>query len=203
MKTRGCVALALAGMLGLGFYSWTQTAPAVAAEESDKPTSAKIGENAPDFKLKDAYGKEFTLAEFKGKIVVLEWLSGKCPVSHAAHEKKQMQDTYKRFAENVVWLGVHTGEAAANDERVYAAEMEIAYPILLDKDGKVGRAYAAKTTPHLFVIDKAGKLAYDGAIDDKGSTNYVAEAVGALIDGKKVAKSKTQPYGCGVKYPRG
>lgn len=178
------------------------------ANSSTKPAAlatAKLGEAAPIFELTDVYGKSFKLADFKGKIVVLEWINQACPVSHGKHQENVMQDTYRKYAgKGVVWLAIDsTHNRKAEENRVYAAELSLAYPILDDADGQVGRAFQAKTTPHMFVVDKAGKLVYDGAIDDKGSTNFVAAAVEELLAGQPVSKSKTQPYGCGVKYAGG
>jgi peroxiredoxin len=176
---------------------------ATAAKESD--SKAKVGEKAPDFELKDVYGKSFKLSEFRDKIVVLEWVNKDCPISRGAHKKGIMQETYKKFAEkDVVWIGIDTTAGRKpEDNRVYAAEMKLAYPILHDEKGKVGRMYNAKTTPHMYVIDKDGTLVYDGAIDDRGETNYVEEALKALLKEKDIAKPKTEPYGCSVKYPKG
>lgn len=198
MKTKALlfgIALATVGTI---IYS-----AAPAAENTNSATAtAALGEAAPDFTLKDAYGKEFKLSEFKDKIVVLEWLNQDCPVSKGTHQKKVMQDTYKKYAEKgVIWLGVcSTAGEKPDRDRVYAAAQGLAYPILHDTDGKVGHAFQAKTTPHMFVIDKAGKLAYTGAIDDRKDKNYVAAAVDELLEGKPVATPKTEPYGCGVKY---
>ena len=166
--------------------------------------AAKVGGAAPDFKLKDLYGKEFSLSEFKDKVVVLEWLNIGCPVSKGAHEEQTMQKTYRKYAgKGVVWLGIDTTSgASAEKDRVYGAEMMLPYPILMDAEGKVGHAYGAKTTPHMFVIDKTGKLAYAGAIDDKGDTNYVANAIEAVLAGKEPSPSQTKSYGCGIKYPK-
>lgn len=195
-KTRCGSLLGLAGLLGVFVYSQSTAAP------SKEDIKAKIGEPAPDFTLKDEYGKEFKLSEFKNKIVVLEWINQKCPVSQGHHDKQTMQKNYKKAADKVVWLAIDTGKAnQPESNRIYAAKMSLAYPILHDTDGKVGRMYGATHTPHMFVIDKGGKLAYDGAIDDKGETNYVASAIEALLAGKTVDKTKTEPYGCGIKYP--
>lgn len=163
---------------------------------------AKIGEAAPDFKLKDTFGKEFTISEFKGKAVVLEWINQDCPVSRKAHEKSTMQDVYKRFADKgVVWLGIDsTHEMTAERNRVYAAKMGLAHPILMDPDSKVARQYQAKRTPHMFVIDKGGKLVYEGAIDDQKEQNYVAAALEDILAGREVSKSKTDAYGCTIKF---
>ena len=196
-KTRWACMLGLAALSAVLVYSQSS----VAADKEE--AKAKIGEAAPDFTLKDSFGKEFKLSEFKNKIVVLEWMNQQCPVSHGHHEKQTMQKTYKKAADKVVWLAIDTGKLnSPESNRIYAARMGLAYPILSDVDGKVGRLYGARTTPHMFVINKGGKLAYDGAIDDHADTNYVADAVQALIDGKNVPKSKTESYGCGVHYPK-
>jgi peroxiredoxin len=172
----------------------------MAAESKSK---AEVGKPAPAFALKDLYGKEFSLSEFKGKTVVLEWFNVGCPVVKKAHRAHVMQDTYKKAVDKgVVWLAIDTTAGAqAEANRVHAVQNGLAYPILLDKDGEVGRAYGAKTTPHMFVINKDGVLVYNGAIDDKGEKNYVANALEALGAGKDVSPANTEPYGCGVKYP--
>jgi peroxiredoxin len=200
MKIKGLVVVMLIAA-GALFYAQATGA------EGDAAAKAEVGKPAPDFALKDVYGNELKLSDFKGRYVVLEWINKGCPVSRGCHEagKRTMQDTYKKYAgKGVVWLAIDTTAGAKPDEnRVYSAEMGLAYPILHDTDGKVGRSYDAKHTPHMFVIDKDGKLAYDGAIDDRGKTNYVADALDALLAGKPVAKPKTESYGCGVKYPKG
>jgi peroxiredoxin len=196
MKAKGTLFAIVLAMAGAAVYA------SVTAAEKAGASTAAIGAAAPDFALKDAFGKEFKLSEFKDKVVVLEWLNQDCPVSRGAHQKKVMQETYKKYAtKGVVWLGMcSTAGEKPDRDRVYAAAQGLAYPILHDADGKVGRAYQAKTTPHMFIIDKAGKLAYTGAIDDHKDKNYVANALDELLDGKPVSASKTEPYGCGVKY---
>jgi peroxiredoxin len=190
-------------MLGLALAGLLVFAPSNAAEKGDM-VSAELGKEVPNFALKDTFGKEFKLSEFKGKTIVLEWVNQGCPVSKGAHKKKIMQDTYAKYAgKEVIWLGIDTTAGAQPEKnRVYAAEMGIAFPILHDTDGKVGRMFGAKTTPHMFVIDKSGKLAYTGAIDDQGKTNYVAAALDDLLAGRTVGTPKTDPYGCSVKYPK-
>ncbi len=179
---------------------------AVLAAADDAP-QATVGQVAPDFELKDVYGKPFKLSDFKGKIVVLEWVNKGCPVSRRCHKQARMQELYKKYAEKVVWLGIDTTAGAKPEEnRVYVAQIGITYPLLHDTDQKVGRMYGAKTTPHMFVIDADGKLAYQGAIDDdpqgakETPVNYVAAAIDNLMAGKAVETSQTKPYGCGVKY---
>lgn len=184
-------ALTLASLVGLSV--------AVGADAEKK---AQVGAPAPDFELKDVYGKAFKLSDFKGRIVVLEWINKDCPVSHKKHTDGTMQGVLKdRAAKGVVWLAIDsTHSAKPENNRVYAAEVGLSYPILHDPDGKVGRSYGAKTTPHMFVIDKNGTLAYDGAIDDKDKTNYVLAAIDDLLADRKVKTSTTTPYGCSVKY---
>jgi peroxiredoxin len=195
--------LALTSLIAVGLYALSPSPKAQAAPEAGAAAKADVGQPAPDFALKDTFGKDFKLSEFKGKIVVIEWLNPGCPVSRGCHDKKTMQDTYKKFAEKAVWLGIDsTARNKAEDDRVYAAQMAMAYPILMDSDGKVGHTYGATNTPHMFVVDKEGKLAYAGAIDDQASTNYVADAIQSLVDGKPVAKSRTKPYGCGIHYKK-
>lgn len=173
------------------------------------------GDPAPAFVLKDTGGAEHSLAAYlaDGKTVVLEWFNPDCPFirkHHAAH--RTMNETYAAFADSgVVWLAINSGAAGkqgADPERNRAAvkEYALAFPLLLDADGAVGRAYGAKTTPHMFVIDKHGVVAYAGAIDDDaspgkpGETNHVADALKAVLAGGIPAVAETRPYGCSVKY---
>lgn len=179
------------------------TAPTLALQARGQ-ASAKVGEPAPALTLKDLHGKEVRLADLRGKIVVLEWLNKGCPYSVKACPT--MVATAEKYASRgVVWLGIDSTHGATAQENLdYAAEKKIHYPILMDGDGKVGRAYGARTTPHMFVIDAKGTLVYAGAIDNRKSgadyRNYVVEALDALLAGKPVEVSETQPYGCTVKY---
>lgn len=168
---------------------------------------AKVGSPAPAFSLKDEAGKPHQLAEYKGKIVVLEWTNPECPFVQRHYEAETMKKTEKAAGPEVVWLAVdstalNTPEKSAAWKKAKALD----YPILQDADGKVGKSYGAKTTPHMYVIDDKGVLRYAGAIDDdprgtnKTPTNLVKAAVDAVKAGKSVAQPTTQPYGCGVKY---
>ena len=200
MKAGKWAALATVTLAAVFLYTQTTAAPAAA------DAKAELGKPAPDFTLKDVYGKPFKLSDFKGKIVVLEWINRSCPISRKCSDPTQkkvtMQVVYGKYAEKgVVWLAIDTTHTAKpEDNRVYAAEKGLAYPILHDPDGKVGKTYGAKTTPHMFVIDKAAKLVYSGAIDDHSEKNYVAAALDDLLAGKPVAKTRTESYGCSVKY---
>jgi peroxiredoxin len=172
---------------------------------------------APDFALKDISGKEHKLSGYAGKFVVLEWINHGCPFVRKHYDSGNMQKLQKTYAEKgVIWLSICS--SAPGKQGNYPPETwrkltedKGAKPtaVLLDTDGKVGRAYGAKTTPHMFVIDPKGKLIYKGAIDDDRSTspkkaaaakNYVAAALDAAMAGKKIEVAETRSYGCSGKY---
>jgi len=205
MQTRNLIRLSVVPALVMGL------AAVAIAGDKDAGSSAHVGEKAPDFQLRDTAGKTHRLSDLSGKIVVLEWTNHKCPYVQAHHKNKttaKLAEKYK--GRDVVWLAIdssHYADAKVNAE--HARTMGINYPILHDADGKVGKAFGARTTPHMFVIDRQGTLAYAGAIDNApmGKTadtprNYVTEALDALVDGSQVAISTTKPYGCSVKYAR-
>ena len=179
--------------------------------------AVEVGKPAPDFKAKNVKGETVSLSDYKGKIVVLEWNNFECPFvrkHYGSGNMQKLQETYT--GKGVIWLTVNSAAAgkqgnlpadSAADKVSKEGSKATAY--LLDSDGAVGKAYGAKTTPHMFVINKDGNLIYDGAIDSINSPkpedlpkaeNYVAKAVDAALEGKPVEASKTQPYGCGVKY---
>jgi len=179
--------------------------------------AAEIGKPAPDFTLTDTKGVSHKLSDFKGKVVVLEWINLGCPYVKGQYGGKNMQGLQKAYgAKDVVWLSIcssATGEQgyySAADWNAKIAEHGIAATaVLIDEPGTVGKLYGAKTTPHMYVVAADGTLAYNGAIDSAnstkpsdiaGATNYVAAAVDALLAGKPVATTATKPYGCGVKY---
>lgn len=179
--------------------------------ESPKPPAhstaeakAKIGQAAPDFELTGADGKTYKLADYKDKVVVLEWCSKDCPFSHKEspnYALPKMQELSKAYGEKgVVWLGIDsTNWTEAKERAEFDKEKGIAYPILMDNDGKVGHLYGATNTPHMFIINK-GTLVYMGAHDDKGDRSYIRESLDALLAGKEVPQAETKPYGCTVKY---
>jgi peroxiredoxin len=177
----------------------------------------QIGQPAPAFQARDMNGQLVSLDQFKGKTVVLEWTNNGCPYVGKHYNSQNMQTLQKQAtAEGVEWLtivssapgmqGYLTGpEAKAWKARVGAHSSDV----ILDPAGKVGRAYEAKATPHMFIVDKTGKLAYMGGIDDrpyddpaslKGARNYVRAALDDLKAGRPVAQAVTRPYGCSVKY---
>lgn len=171
-------------------------------------------EMAPSFSLVDYDGKTRTLDEFKGKIVVLEWTNPNCPVVVRHYANGAMQKLQKTYAEKgIVWLTVnstnpnHQDHLTGEEQKAKYAEWKASPTAqLIDADGKVGREYGARTTPHIFIIDTESKLAYRGAVDDdprgkkEQKVNYVSAALEALLAGKAVEVSSTQPYGCSVKY---
>jgi peroxiredoxin len=180
---------------------------------------AKLGEPAPSFKLADANGKTRSLDEFKGKTVVLEWNNPECPFvrKHYNSEVRNMQSQQANATKDgVVWLTINSGAAGkqghldgASAKQLVASTGAKQTDYLLDSSGEVGRAYGAKTTPHMFVIDGSGVLQYAGGIDSIASTDvddipkatqYVKQALGELEAGKPVSVSTSEPYGCSVKY---
>lgn len=177
----------------------------------DASASATVGEPAPGFTLTDLHGEEHSLADYRGRVVVLEWINPKCPFS----ERHAKEGTMLELAErDVVWLSInsthpdHRDRMSREEHLAYNRKYGIDYPVLYDSTGEVGKAYGAKTTPHMYVIDEEGTLLYDGAIDDDPlarnrpgeRTNYVADALDALEAGRAVEPATTKPYGCSVKY---
>jgi len=175
------------------------------------------GETAPEFTLTDSKGASHKLSDFRGKLVVLEWLNHECPYVKKHYSGGDMQKLQKEYiAKGVVWLSIissapgkqghRTGPQADADTKDKNAAPTA---VLLDPAGEVGQKYGAKTTPEMFVIDKEGKIIYAGAIDSIKSINsadiakaenHVRQALDAALAGKPVSTPKTQPYGCSVKY---
>ncbi|MBV7256783.1 redoxin family protein [Pacificimonas sp. WHA3] len=177
----------------------------------------KIGAPAPAFTAMSAEGTPVSLSDYRGKTVVLEWTNKGCPYVKKHYESSNMQELQATAArDGTVWLTInssapgkqgHVDSAGAAAEMAHFDTIQEAY--LLDHDGKVGRAYGASATPHMYVIDDEGMLAYMGAIDDrptsdpadiKGAQNYVASALGALAAGETPSKAATRAYGCSIKY---
>jgi len=177
----------------------------------------RVGAPAPAFTATDSRGQNEALDQFRGKYVVLEWHNQGCPYTRKHYVSGNMQALQKEWtAKGVVWFTVissapgQQGYMTAEQENAYVAKVHAApTAVLLDTQGKVGRLYDAKTTPQMVVIDPAGKLIYDGAIDDRptpdpddvrGAHNYVSDALTEAMAGKPVATPYTRPYGCSVKY---
>jgi len=192
-------------------------ATAVALGAALVHASVSVGQPAPDFKVRDTSGKEQSLSAYKGKFVVLEWTNPGCPFVRKHYDSANMPATQKAAeAKGAVWLTVSSTSKDASDYKQPSdldawLKSKGAAPtaVLMDDDGKIGHAYGARTTPHVFVIDPSGKLVYAGAIDSKASankedvktaTNYVSVALGEAMAGKPVSKATSEPYGCSVKY---
>lgn len=176
-----------------------------------------IGNKAPDFALQDSHGKSVKLSDYAGKIVVLEWTNHECPYVVKHYDTNNMQNLQKDITESgAVWLTI-TSSAPGRQGHTSAAEAQAIHEKsgsysthrLLDPEGTVGKTYGAVTTPHMYVIDASGNLAYVGAIDNdpsarheavKTAQNFVKDAVSALQAGQEVKIAETRPYGCSVKY---
>ena len=178
---------------------------------------AKLNESAPDFKLTDSNGNEHSLSNFADKIIVLEWINFDCPFVKKHYDSKNMQSLQESYtAKDVVWLticssnegkqGNFSVEEINKRSKNHGARFT-AY--LIDEDGTVGKMYGAKTTPHMYIVDKSGMLVFAGGIDDKATTdiddiqdskNYVSAALDELLAGKEVSVQSSTPYGCSVKY---
>jgi glutathione peroxidase-family protein len=178
---------------------------------------AKLNEIAPNFKLVDSNSKEHSLSDYSGKLVVLEWINYECPFVKKHYDSRNMQTLQEKYTkEGVIWLTICSSAESkqgnfTNDEINRKSKKHNAKftAYLVDKDGKVGKMYGAKTTPHMYIINKDGKLVYAGGIDDKASTdledikgakNYVSLALDELLTGKNVSVQSSKPYGCSVKY---
>lgn len=179
--------------------------------------AAGVGQGAPAFSAVDTAGRTVSLADFKGRTVVLEWVNPGCPFVQKHYRSSNMQATQKDAVDRgVVWLAVNSTARDASDYKPPAemaawmtSQKAAATATLIDSDGSLGRAYGARTTPHMVVIDARGTLVYAGAIDDRptanpadvvGATNHVSRALAEVLAGKAVSQPATRPYGCSVKY---
>jgi peroxiredoxin len=178
--------------------------------------AAPAGQPAPAFTAPDLNGTRVNLADYKGKTVVLEWHNFGCPFVQKHYRSGNMQALQKKYGSDVVWIAVNSTSKSSSDWTEPAAlSKQLAdfgaaqAKYLVDEPGTLGSAYGAKTTPHMYIIDPAGNVVYNGAIDDrrstsladvKGAKNYVAAALDEMKAGKPVAIPTTTPYGCSVKY---
>ncbi len=180
--------------------------------------AATLGQPAPDFQLKDTSGKTVRLADFKGRHVVLEWNNPGCPFVRKHYNAANMQALQKEAAaQGVVWLAINSTETGSGD---YLAPAQLARwmreqqaapaATLMDEDGAVGKAYGARVTPHMYIIDPQGRLIYAGGIDSiassraadiKIATNYIRQGLGEALAGKPLSAPASPPYGCSIKYP--
>jgi peroxiredoxin len=218
---RGWIAGATAAVVALiGAASFATAALAQTGNKAGAVEPLVIGEKAPDFTLVDMNGKSHTLSEYTkaGKIVVLEWFNPGCPfvVKHYNNDlaAKPTHDLASKYQDkDVVWLLINSthpenSHFALNEPKV--KEWQVKHPVLLDRDGKVGKIYSARTTPHMFIINRDGTLAYQGAFDSNRTANpvepgtqvvnYIDRALSQLLAGEPVSTAETRPYGCGVKY---
>jgi hypothetical protein len=198
-----------ASILGVAFLLAALLSPAWAV---------RIGDKAPDFTATDTNGQTHKLSEYAGKFVVLEWHNRGCPYTQKHYTSGNMERLQREWtARGVIWLTVISsapgkqGYVTAADENAFVKEMKAApTAVLLDSTGTVGHLYDAKTTPQMIIINPQGLMIYDGAIDDKpttdtadisGAKNYVQQALEEAMAGKAVSVASTRPYGCSVKYP--
>jgi len=195
-------------------FAGLATLTAIAATQSEAQT---VGQRAPNFTLNDSNGRSVSLADFRGKTVVLEWNNPECPFVRKHYGSGNMQRTQTAATANgVIWLSINSsapgkeGHMNATESRRFVSSSgarPTAY--LLDPAGNVGRSYGARTTPHMYVINGAGTLVYAGGIDDKptanpadieGARNHVLAALSDLRANRAVAVPTSRPYGCAVKY---
>ena len=179
--------------------------------------AAKVGEAAPAFTAVDSNGRQHSLADFKGRWVVLEWHNQGCPYVRKHYSSGNMQKLQREWTgKGVVWLTVissapgQQGHATGEQANAYVKAQNAApTAVLLDPQGTMGMAYGARTTPHMYVISPEARLIYNGAIDDKpttdvgdvpGATNYLSAALTQAMAGQPVTTATTKPYGCSVKY---
>jgi len=186
----------------------------IGCKGKEQPAGPAAGKKAPQFTLKSFNGKQISLSDYKGKIVVLEWFNDECPFVRYHYDKANtMVKLAKKYKpKNVVWLAINsTSHTTEQQNRNFAVQHNLPYPILDDRQGKVGRAYGATNTPDMFIIDAKGNIVYEGAIDNSPTgkppegqepANYVDRALSELISGKAVSIPETKPYGCSVKYAR-
>lgn len=180
-------------------------------------TAQEIGKAAPAFEVVDSNGETHALDSYKGKYVVLEWINPDCPFVKKHYNSGNMQSLQKKYTDKgVVWLTVNssapgkqghlTADDANSEKEKQKAHMTA---VLLDHDGKIGKAYGAKVTPHMYIIDPQGTLIYAGGIDDNNSAdiediktakNYVSTALDEALSGAPVTVASSDPYGCGIKY---
>jgi peroxiredoxin len=202
MKTNTILTIIILSVLNTGAFAF------------DPPP---VGNAAPDFSLTDATGKTHALSQYKGKYVVLEWFNPKCPFVKKHYDSGNMQKLQEEFTDKgVVWLTINSSAPGTwgnltpdQAERKLAEWKTHQTALLLDPEGKAGRAYGAKNTPNMVVINAEGKIVYEGAIDNKAtpnpadipdSINYVKVALDESLAGKAVTTSRTKPYGCAVEY---
>lgn len=215
MRRRSKIALGAAGLAAASALAvvFVGGGPDVASTLAD----LQIGKAAPDFRASDVNGRLVSLSDFRGKTIVLEWSNPECPTVKKHYESGNMQKTQaEAAAAGAVWLTINSSAQGqqghmtpAEAKTVTAGQPSRRTAYLLDPKGEVGRAYGAKATPHMYVINPGGTLVYNGGIDDKpttdpadiaGARNHVLAALGELKAGKPVSVPTSRAYGCNVKY---
>lgn len=195
-------------------FLFVVTAHTVACFASTIHAAVESGQPAPDFSFTDLAGKSATLADFRGQVVVLEWLNPACPYVVRHYRSGNLPETQRLVAaDGAVWLQINSmamGDLdAATSFEWQKKQGVVATGYIRDRSGKLGRLYGARNTPHVFVISKDGKLVYQGAVDDQpqgsqatasSAFNYVKAALDALKANRPVEKPTTPPYGCEIKY---
>jgi len=176
---------------------------------------ALIGEAAPNFVLPSIGGELVNLSDYAGKTVVLEWFNPGCPFVKDVHNADKVTSIANQWAaQDVVWIAINSGAlgkqgTGLDTNQRAASKWDITYPVLLDESGAVGKAYGARTTPHMYVIAPDGTLAFAGAFSNAplgnvsggdDEVNYVDAALTAVTSGQPVAESAPKPWGCSVKY---
>jgi peroxiredoxin len=204
------------GILAVGLYC-AMTIVNLSAGMQFASAEAPIGAAAPAFTLTESNGRNLSLADFRGKTVVLEWTSHECPYVGKHYRGNNMQTLQKKWTgQGVVWLSVissapgQPGHVSPQQANKLTVDREAApTAVLFDPSGKVGRAYGARTTPHMYVINSEGALVYKGGIDDqptarlqdlKSARNFVDQALSEISQGKPVSVTTSRPYGCSIKY---
>jgi peroxiredoxin len=195
----------------------SRAALAALAISSPVHAAPAVGQVAPDFSLPDTAGKRVTLSTFRGRHVVLEWVNPGCPYVRKHYGASNMQGTQKEVtAAGVVWLAINSTEQGSGDylapaqlARWMQEQQAAATHTLMDEEGTVGKAYGARTTPHMYIIDPKGLLVYAGGIDSiassraddiKTAVNYVKQGVREALAGRPISAATTRPYGCSIKY---
>lgn len=202
--------LIFAATMALNLTNETET-------EKNTTADATVGEQAPEFEVMGADGVMYSLSDFEGQYVILEWLNYGCPYIQKHYNGDNMQQLQEKYTEEgVVWLSVISSAPGTQgymeaEEAQQSIEEYDSSPtaILLDPEGEMGRAYDARVTPHMFIIDPEGVVRYNGAIDDKPTPqassletahNYIDAAMNSLMNGEEVQVKSNTPYGCNVKY---
>jgi peroxiredoxin len=203
----------------ISLITLTAALAAVPARADDKPGDAKpakaeLDKEVPDVTLSDSEGQSHTLSEYRGRIVVLEWLDTECLFDQRLYRSGAMQAAYRKVKEldkQAIWLAVNsTPGVTAEQMRIWRKLNDVEHPILLDQRREAVGRFDARRTPHLFVIDAEGVLRYHGAVDDnplgekkaQDVKNYVVSAVEQLVKGEAVSPNHVKPYGCAIKMGR-